>query len=570
MTTQRVLLVDDDRDVREAYMRVLRERAPLQAADGVAARKILSETQIDVVVCDLEMPGMSGLDLMQWGQEHCAHTSWIVVSGEGTFDAAIQAIKLGAFDFLRKPVAPIELQIAVTNALVHQAFVAERVLFTSALAENNLRLSESHRKLEIANTECRNQQTMLDQDLQRAERIVRALLPHALHPLERIQVNVVYRPSKSIGGDFYGATMLDDRHLAVYVADAAGHGVSAALLAVLFDQRLSLLNTEPGLRSPATVLGDLNRGLIEECRASGLFVTVAYALIDTKTRTATIASAGHPPCILLRETGISEHFDKTGPALGLAADASFGEHRISLAEGDRLLLYTDGLTGAISEHAPSLDAILASVAAGVEDGGHVMDSLLTWTNDEHADDMTLLLLTANTGASTIDADDHAHPRSIPPANCGISVGSEQHTTWVAVRGRVIWTDAAVLRDSCIEALDAGRGVIIDLASCISLDSTMLGTLHELVVRAASRGSLRLQNVGAPIGALFAELAMTDVLSDIMSNPRPTPANMVELRPKDDGAAVGLVLHAHELLAQLSASNAAQFQPVVDLLRETRA
>ena len=570
LTRPRVLIVDDDSAVLRVYLRALEEYAPLHADDGIAARTILSDTRVDVVVCDLEMPGLNGLDLMRWAKEHCPHPLWIVVSGDGTFDAAIQALKLGAFDFLSKPIqSPVQLQTVVANATRQQALVAERTRLHCSLANNNLRLHEGHRKLEAANAVLHGQQATLDQDLKRAERILRALLPRALRPIEQMQVNVAYRPSKSIGGDFYGAAMLDDRHLAIYVADAAGHGVSAALLAVLFNQRLSVLNAQPGLRTPAAILCDLNHGLLDECRASGLFVTVAYALVDTVARTATIASAGHPPGILLRRDGTSEQLDKTGPALGLAPDARYAEHRISLADGDRLLLYTDGLTGAMAERVPGLDAILASVATHAQDGSSVIDALLGWTERgaHDDDDMTLLLLSANAGASTLDADADPVPTpSTTPCDGTLSLGADERTTWVVVRGRVIWTDAAVLRETCIDALDAGRSVIVDLAACIMLDSTILGTLHELVVKAEPRGSFHLQHVDETIRGLFIELAMTQVLSSIALDARPAPVSLLEPRPESAPTTPGLVLHAHELLAELSAGNADVFQPVIEALR----
>jgi CheY-like chemotaxis protein/anti-anti-sigma regulatory factor len=560
----RILVVDDDRAVLGTYLRALHEYSPLDAQDGVDARAILSAVKIDVVLCDLGMPRMNGLDLMRWAKEYCPHPLWIVVSGQGTFEDVAQALKLGAFDFICKPIqCPLQLQTAVANAASHQAIVAERALLMRSLAENNLQLAESHGKLEAANLVLREQQAMLDQDLQRAERILRALLPHELQPLDRMQINVAYRPSKAIGGDLYGAVMLDDRHLAVYVADAAGHGVSAALLAVLFHQRLSMVNGNAGPRTPATLLWDLNRGLFEECHASGLFVTMVYALIDTIERTATIASAGHPPGILLRGAGIGQRLEKTGPALGLAPDATYGEHRISLGDGDRLLLYTDGLLGAMSERAASLDSTLAAVASHAEDGASVIDHLRKWS-ERGDDDRTILLLTASHGASTVDAN-HSTMSRTAPGDCPLSVGSAEGTTWVVVRGRATWKDAAVLRDTCTEALDAGRRVVIDLASCTMLDSTILGTLHELVARTDPHPALCLQSAGEEIRGLFAELAMTEVLCAISPHVQPAPGGMIELCGRSDATTRGVIVHAHELLATLSASNAEQFRPVIDAL-----
>lgn len=564
--TLRVLVVDDDPLVLATWVRMLAEYAPLQASGGEEARGLLATTPIDVVVCDVNMPRVSGLDLMRWAREHCPHPLWIVVTGQGTFEAATEALKLGAFDFLTKPIfAAVQLRTAVTNAARQQALVADREVALRSLTENNERLARTNGTLEKAVLALREQQAMIDQDLERAERILQALLPYELRPIDALQVNVGHRPSAAIGGDFYGTAMLDEHHLAIYVADVAGHGVSAALLAVLFKQRLEAKDERSRPRRPAAVLSDLNRALMDECQASGLFVTAAYALIDTSTRTATFASAGHPPAVLLRRASLCRHLEKTGPALGLNADAAYEERTISLDEGDRLLLYTDGMTDALWEGAPDLDTILSTVPAD-DDGARVIDHLLSWSQrgEGAEDDVTLLLVTARSGASTFDAFRAPTPTT-PPHECAIAAGSRDATTWVAIRGHATWKDSSVLRATCLEALDAGRDVVVDLATCTMLDSTVLGTLHEIAVRAEPGRSIRLQGVGARIRGLFEELAMTQVLSSITPVRRSPPAQMTDLSAAAS-AGEELVLHAHELLAELSAHNAEQFRPVIEAIQ----
>jgi sigma-B regulation protein RsbU (phosphoserine phosphatase) len=562
-----LLLVDDDKSVLRAHVRALSDYAPLQAEDGVAAREILRKSDVDVVVCDLGMPCLNGLDLMRWAKDHCPRPAWVVVSGQDTFDAAAEALKLGAFDFICKPVLPMQLRTVVGNAMRHQQLVAERASLARGLADNNVRLAESLRKLEKAYEVLREQRSMLDQDLHRAERIMRALLPHSLPMIDGAQLNVGYRPSNTIGGDLYGAEVLGDRHLVVYVADAAGHGVSAALLAVLFNQRLRLLEPGNARRTPADMLADLNRDLLDECRASGLFVTAIFALIDVVERTAIIASAGHPPGLLVRRTGAVERVATTGPALGLGRDAIFEERRVSLALGDRLFLYTDGLTSSLPQGGPDLDSVLGTVSAEAKDGGTTIEKLLVLTERGGTceDDVTLLLFTANGGTSTVDADQATSPSAAHTESL-LRIGSEDGTTWVAVHGHAEWKDGPSLRKECLGTFDAGGSAVIDLGACTMLDSTILGTLHELVTRATPCTWLRIQRVPERIRRLFVELSMTQVLSAIVDCARPLPPGMAAIHDKGDSEARGLILHAHELLSRLSAHNAEQFGPVVEALR----
>ena len=124
-SSQRILIVDDDPATLRSYVRLLHDAAPLQAVDGLEARKILTENEIDIVVCDLGLPGMDGLELMHWANEHCPHPLWIVVSGQSTFDAAIKALKLGAFDFICKPLQThLQLQTSIANASTVEAIAA--------------------------------------------------------------------------------------------------------------------------------------------------------------------------------------------------------------------------------------------------------------------------------------------------------------------------------------------------------------------------------------------------------------------------------------------------------------
>jgi phosphoserine phosphatase RsbU/P len=565
----RVLLVDDDRYVLQSHLRVLSEYAPLRAEDGLAARELLMRTEVDVVVCDLGMPRLSGLDLMRWAKDECPGPLWIVVSGQDTFDAAAQALKLGAFDFLCKPILPIQLRTAVDKAATHQRLLKERATLVRGLADNNLKLAESLRELHAAYEVLHEQRSMLDQDLKRAERIMRALLPHSLPVVEGLKLNVGYRPSSVIGGDLYGAELLGDHHLALYVVDAAGHGVSAALLAVLFRQRLRLVESGAP-RSPAAVLAELNQALFDECSASGLFVTVILALVDAAARTVTIASAGHPPGLLLRPTSAVRHLEKTGPALGLSPDATFEEHRLSLAAGDRLFFYTDGLTGALPELLRGGSAGLESLffratRAEATDSSRVIHGLLALIERSSEDDVTLLLVTAENGASTVDADRET-TASGSPTECTLQVASVEGTTFVAVQGRAIWKHAPVLRDVCLQALDARAKTILDLGGCAMLDSTMLGTLHELVARADRARPLRIQNVSEELSSLFDELSMKRVLSSIVEEAEPLPSGMATVHVQGDAGAHGLVLRAHELLAELSPHNAEEFAPVIEALR----
>ena len=480
-----ILIVDDELLNRKLVAGALEAAATyelLEAVDGVEAQAILLERPVDVVVTDLMMPRLDGLGLLRWAVDACPGPTFIIHSALDTFDAAVKALQLGAFDFVAKPLHSVRLlQSSVGNAVRQRRLIAEQDRLRRELEHSNERLRVHVAQLEEVCRLLREQADTIEDDLRRAELIQRALLPRAPAHLEGFAVDAVYRPSHSVGGDLYDVVRLDDRFVVLYVADAAGHGVSAAMLSVVLKHRLRMVDAQGHPHAPAQVLSALNAELCEECTAPGLFVTSAYCLLDTHTREVVIAAAGHPPIALRRGDGQVTLIERTGPALGLSRSAQFGETRVVLASGDRLLLYTDGLCD-----------------------------------------------------TSTDGDPFDPPR-------------------------------------IADALAVGHSLVLDLSRCTYLDSTFLGTIHELVERERPGGpSVRIQGAPADVRHLFDELAMNDVLAHVATETMPPPAGL-ELTPLTGprGApsqSKERILSAHEALLGLSDKNREQFQGVVDALR----
>jgi len=569
------LVVDDDPVTRRLVRRALEGfgcQTVLEAEDGEAAQQILRERgEIDLVLTDILMPRVDGLELLRWGREHAPGPAWIILSGLDTFGTAVEAIRLGAYDFLAKPPRLEELEVSMRNALERRNLLRERERLYSELEEVNEELLQKVRELE-------EKSELLRRDLQRAEVIQRALLPNEPPPIERYRVQAVYRPGHHVGGDLYDVVWLDDRHLAIYVADATGHGVTAAMLSVLFKHRLVLLDEHAGQPlGPAAVLARVNRALCEAVDAPGLFLTAVYCLLDTTDGTLTLASAGHPPALHFAAGGEAHRVERTGPALGLNPGAAFTEQRLHLEIDDRLLLYTDGLLQ--SETAPEAEQLqrlerLSSCTAdelltalGHGDADTEMPDVAT-----DPDDLTFVLLEVGAGTSSFDNGAVGAARTAPPgAAARTSVVFHGETTggtgYLALRGRATWTDCGAFYETASRILEAKRQLVLDLSGCDYMDSTCLGTVHELI----GRGTVRLQGVRPTVRALFAELCMERVLSSIHEVPAPVP-ELYPLRsaPPDAGAGRLRILRAHEALSALSSGNREKFESVVEALRRDGA
>jgi len=148
-----ILVVDDELSVCKVVSRFLERKQQFDvetASSAAEARERLSRRRFDVVVTDVIMPGEDGLQLMQWGLENYSGTYWIVLTGHGTMEGAVQALKLGAFDFITKPVAPATLRKAVENALRQQSLQRERDQLYAELEQRNRRLADHVRELQQA------------------------------------------------------------------------------------------------------------------------------------------------------------------------------------------------------------------------------------------------------------------------------------------------------------------------------------------------------------------------------------------------------------------------------------
>lgn len=187
----------------------------------------------------------------------------------------------------------------------------------------------------------------LEQDLHLAERIQQSFLPNRIPDLDGYQFSARYDPAFEVGGDFYDFITLPDERLGLVVADVSGKGIAAALyMARLTSDLRYLALAEP---DPSKVLDQMNRAVLEN-RQDDLFVTLVYAVLDTRTGELTLANAGHlPPVHRQAATGdIVQRDAGTGLPLGIVSEGDYSTVTFQLQPGDTVLLYTDGLVEAMS------------------------------------------------------------------------------------------------------------------------------------------------------------------------------------------------------------------------------
>lgn len=235
----------------------------------------------------------------------------------------------------------------------------------------------------------------VQRELETARRIQLSLLPRRVPGLQGLDVAVRFVPMAAVGGDLYNFVQLGPSSLGILVADVSGHGIPAALVASMVKVAFSAQADRAD--DPAQVLAGMNQILCRHLEQS--FVTAVYAVLDTERQTITIANAGHPPPLLQRGPAISPVDHDHGMMLGFLSDAVYTSTRVDpFLEGDRLLLYSDGVPEAVNRHGEFFDRErvaqwLAAIRppSAEQFAEAALGELTHWTGGPFDDDVTFVI-----------------------------------------------------------------------------------------------------------------------------------------------------------------------------------
>jgi sigma-B regulation protein RsbU (phosphoserine phosphatase) len=211
----------------------------------------------------------------------------------------------------------------------------------------NRQVEEGTRDVRRALDEAIARDAELSYTLRAAGRLQRRLLlPPAPPAWPELAWGTHYAPLDHLGGDFYHAAAPDADHLGLLIADASGHSIPAALVAIV--ARVAFGAVSAGTVSPGAVLSEMNarlQGLADE-----RFVTAFYGVLDRRTREFRFANAGHPyPLHYAARTGAVRPLVAQGFMLGIVPEERYREGAVALEPGDRLCFFTDGLIEARNE-----------------------------------------------------------------------------------------------------------------------------------------------------------------------------------------------------------------------------
>jgi serine phosphatase RsbU (regulator of sigma subunit) len=200
---------------------------------------------------------------------------------------------------------------------------------------------ELQRAVEIGNTRSQQQ----EQELDKAREIQQGLLPKKIPQVSGLEVVGTWQPARVVGGDYFDVLKFSEGKIGVCIGDVVGKGISAALLMANLQASFRAFASEAV--SPGALVSKLNE-VISNNIAADKFVTFCYCMIDTTDNRLTYASAGHCPPILFHKSGEAVPLKEGGTPLGIFPDREYEHAGLQLESGDRLVLYTDGLTEAMN------------------------------------------------------------------------------------------------------------------------------------------------------------------------------------------------------------------------------
>lgn len=313
---KRILLIDDEAPVRDFMKKILIRSGYLvfTAQDGKEAIEMLETLYVDLIILDMHMPHMNGLDVLRHIRKNeLTNKPVLMVSGYHDADLRIESYRLGAYDFITKP---------------------EQTEVMLKRIENGIKIGEILDFNEFMKVE-----------LFMAKKLQKYIFPEPEFISDDLDIYSWNLPLSDIGGDLYDYIHFRNDSILIFIADVSGHSISASMFTAIV--KMVFRNAIKNSEDPGDIMTIVNHELAANLPVES-FVTMFCCLIDSRTGELKYSNAGHPKPYIIGKDHTVE-LGENDPFLGPIKDMKYSTYSASLKKDESLFLYTDGLLDIIDD-----------------------------------------------------------------------------------------------------------------------------------------------------------------------------------------------------------------------------
>jgi len=318
-----ILIVDDSRANIHVFTVLLQKKYHIiTATSGEEALDTAPRELPDCILMDIIMPGIDGIAACRELKRNprTAAIPIIFITARTDAETILQGFEAGGVDYITKPFNGPEVKARI---------------------KTHLALKNTMEQLREANHEKDRLLSIIANELELARQIQKSIIPITTPAVKGLNITMRYIPMEEVGGDFFDFHALDEYRLGVLVADVTGHGIPAAMISTMV-KIVSSMQTH-NAADPAKLFYEMNNTL--SGNIDNQFVTAQYVFLDMENMRLICGNGGHPPLLIInRHIKNVQALNPQGRLLGCYPDSTYTSAETLLHKGDRIILYTDGIT----------------------------------------------------------------------------------------------------------------------------------------------------------------------------------------------------------------------------------
>jgi len=331
----KAVIIDDDEMVNEVLKFILENEYTVYnyyTAEDALKSGVIATT--DVIITDVNLPGINGLEFIHKVHEIDENVPIIVITAYNDIEVAISALKAGAFDFILKPFKNDQITLAVQRAYERHKLVKENIKLVEELKLKNQELEQLYAQLQARSIQIEN-------ELDIASNLQQCLFPVVFPDIKGFSFYLKFKPVEKISGDFFDFIIHDEKHFSFIFADVSGHGVPAALYSAIV--KTAITTFVDVSKSPSDILKEMNQFLIQTQKMMSYnYATIFFAHFDLARSCIEYVNAGLPSPIVMHPDGEIIRMETTGPFVGIFDTSLYTTKKIEIKPGDKLLFFSDG------------------------------------------------------------------------------------------------------------------------------------------------------------------------------------------------------------------------------------